>query len=46
MLDDYIFEYNVEGKYAGNIEYAAIYKLFNIRIVLLNKGFINYIILF
>ena len=42
MLDNYIFDHNAEGQFAGDIEYAATCKLYNIRIVLLIKGFVGY----
>ena len=39
LLDNYISKYNRDGEYAGDLEYAAIRKLFNIRIILLTKGY-------
>ena len=38
----FIFEHNVEGQFAGEIEYAGTCKLYNKRIVLLIKGVIGY----
>ena len=42
LIDKYIFQHNVEGEFAGDIEHAAACKLFNIRIVFLIKGFEGY----
>ena len=42
MLDNYIFNHNVEGQFVGEFKYAASCKLYNIRIVLLIKGLIGY----
>ena len=39
LLDNYISKYNRDGEYAGDLEYAAICKLFDIRIILLKKGY-------
>ena len=44
MLDYYIFEYNREGKYAGELEFAAICKLYKLRIIFLILGFYGYIV--
>ena len=42
LIDKYIFENNVEGEFAGDIEHVAACKLFNIRIIFLTKGFEGY----
>ena len=39
LLDNYISKYNRDGEYAGDLEYAAICKIYNIRIILLTKGY-------
>ena len=39
LLDNYIFENNVEGEYVGEIEYIATCKLYKLRIIILSKGF-------
>ena len=42
LLEDYIAIHNKEGEYAGDIEYTAICKIFNLRIILLTKGYNGY----
>lgn len=42
LLDNYIFEDNVEGQFDGDIEISAACKLFNLRIIILLEGFIGY----
>jgi len=42
LLDNYIFENNVEGEYAGEIEFTATCKLYKVRIIILSKGFYGY----
>ena len=44
LLQDYIIENNKEGEYAGDIEYSAIRKLYNMHISLLSIGYYGYII--
>ena len=39
LLEKYISENNREGQYAGDLEYAALCKIFNIKIILLIKGY-------
>ena len=37
--ENYIYKNNRDGQYAGYTEYAALCKIFNIRIILLTKGY-------
>ena len=39
LLEEYILEHNNEGKFAGDLEYSAICKLFNMQIFLLIRGY-------
>ena len=39
LLENYIMKYNREGEFAGDIEYTAICKLYNMQIILLTRGF-------
>ena len=39
LLEVYILEHNNEGKFAGDLEYSAICKLFNMQIFLLIRGY-------
>ena len=39
LLENYVEKNNKDGEFAGDIEYTAACKLFNIRIVLLTKGY-------
>ena len=41
LLENYVEKNNKDGEFAGDIEYTAACKLFNIRIVLLTKGLIG-----
>ena len=42
MLDNYIFEYKREGEYDGEFEFAAICKIYKLRIIFLILGFYGY----
>ena len=42
LLNKYIEEYNIQGRDAGNLEYTAICKLYQLRIILLQKGYVGY----
>ena len=39
LLQNYVNKHNNEGEFAGDVEYAAICKIFNLRIVLLTRGY-------
>ena len=39
LLEDYVEKNNKDGEYAGDIEYTVACKIFNIRIILLIKGY-------
>ena len=39
LLEEYILEHNNDGKIAGDLEYSAICKLFNMEIFLLVRGY-------
>ena len=39
LLENYVEKNNKDGEFAGDIEYTAACKLFNIRIILLTKGY-------
>ena len=42
LISDYIIENNKEGEYAGDIEYSAICKLYNMYISILINGYDGY----
>ena len=39
LLEEYVLEHNNDGKFAGDLEYSAICKLFNMQIFLLIRGY-------
>ena len=39
LLEKYIEKNNIDGEYAGDMEYAAACKLYNIRIILFTRGY-------
>ena len=42
LLDQYIFENNKDGEYAGELEYKAACKIYKLRIIILSLGFFGY----
>ena len=42
LLDNYIFGNNIDGPYAGDIEFAAPCKKIKIRIIILIEGFLGF----
>ena len=42
LLDQYIFENNKEGEYAGEVDYKAASKIYKMRIIILSFRFFGY----